>query len=117
MVGSSSRTISQRRPAAVKPRDRWAGGHRPPVRAFVVAVQDLQGGDDAQVERRLADWLTGKYRPGGLVTLTHEGRNACLPHQSRMEEMDHTPTERNIDPALDQLRICLAVTVFDNPVS
>jgi len=30
--------------------------------------------------------------------------------------MNHTATVRNIDPALDQLRVCLAVAVSDNPL-
>src|SRR6202007_3018108 len=84
---------------------------------LVGAAHDIQGRDDTEVECGLADRLTGEEKPGRLVSLTHEGRYTGAPQQSGMKEMDHTATIWNIDPALDQLRVRLAVAVSDDQVS
>jgi hypothetical protein len=48
----------------------------------------------ARTSRR--GWLTGKYRARRLVPLAHEGRRTGTLNQSRMKEMDHPTTVRNI---------------------
>jgi hypothetical protein len=37
--------------------------------------------------------------------------------QSRTKEMDHPATMRDVYPALDQRRVCLTITVFDDPIT
>src|SRR5208283_221291 len=120
MVGSSSpasprvgRLLSS--PAIDRPA--LSAADRGPYFWLVGAMHDVQRGDDAEVERRPADRLTGKDKPGRFVSLTHEGRYTRALEQSGVKEMDHPATVRNIDPALDQLRVGLAVAVSDDPIS
>ena len=80
-------------------------------------VNKVQRCDDAQIKRGLANGLAVQYRAWRFASLAYEGRRTSTPNQSRMIEMDHTATVRDIDPALDQNRVGFAVAVFDDPIA
>ena len=80
-------------------------------------MHDVEGGDDAEIQCRLPDRLTGEDQPGGLVSSTHEGRGTAPVDRHRMKEMDHPAAVRNIDPAFDQIRVCFTVAIFDDPIT
>jgi hypothetical protein len=58
-----------------------------------------------------------KYRALTLVPLTHEGRDTVAVDQSRMKEMDHPATVRNVYPALYQRGVGFAIAVCDDPIA
>src|SRR6266436_642493 len=81
------------------------------------AAHDIKGRDDAQIQCRLEDRLAGEDEPGGFVSLAYKGRCAAAVDQHGVKEMDHAAAVWNIDPALDQIRVCPTVAIFDDPIA
>src|SRR5262245_30635426 len=84
--------------------------------ALIIRANYLQGSDDAQIQGSLRDWLAVKKASVNRAMLTKKGCSATFLSKFCVKESNQATVDGDVNPSLDQIRVCLTVAVLNYPL-